>query len=370
MCLDDKNNHRKIRMSIERKLKVGILGCGPIAQFAHLEAVRKAANASLFAVCDADTYLADKMGTFYEATRIYYEYDQMLSDPDVDLVIIATSDSFHLEASKKAILAGKHVLVEKPLGSNLQEAIALQTLISNSGLKLQVGHMKRFDPNIQYARDFIQQRLGGLLAYKGWYCDSAFRYDMTDSTQPKPFAAVNPLKPEQDEKAHLEKYYMMAHGSHLIDTAQFLAGPIASVTARLRKKQKIHVWFVDTEFTSGCMGHLHLQVVVQMDWSEGFEVHGEQGDVMGKIYNPWYFKSSEVRCFASGEETYKEPLNHKAHFFQNQLESFSSSILQNTPPIGATISDGIAVLKVMLAIKESIALGQQVHLDQLQFNEL
>ncbi len=96
-------------MSETTKLRVGILGCGPIAQFAHLEACKKAGNVILYAVCDKAEELATKMGTFYDADKIYTNYEEMLNDDQLEAVIVATADQFHLSASLQAIKSGKHV---------------------------------------------------------------------------------------------------------------------------------------------------------------------------------------------------------------------------------------------------------------------
>ena len=71
----------------ENCLRVGILGCGPISQFAHLESAQKARNVVLRAVCDADESLAQRFGCFYDAEKIYLDYDEMLADESVDAVI-------------------------------------------------------------------------------------------------------------------------------------------------------------------------------------------------------------------------------------------------------------------------------------------
>ena len=90
-----------------RLLRVGVLGCGPISQFAHFELAQKARNVELFAVCDADEGLARRFGAFYDARKIYLNYDEMLGDPEVEAVIIGISDAFHVPASIKALEAGK-----------------------------------------------------------------------------------------------------------------------------------------------------------------------------------------------------------------------------------------------------------------------
>ena len=144
----------------ENCLRIGILGCGPISQFAHLESAQKARNVVLRAVCDADESLARRFGNFYDAEKIYLDYDEMLADESVDAVIIGTSDAFLVPASRKALAAGKHVLCEKPLGVSIDEVKVLAEEVKLSGLVLQVGHMLHFDPGIQAARKFIDKEMG------------------------------------------------------------------------------------------------------------------------------------------------------------------------------------------------------------------
>ncbi|TIW34844.1 MAG: Gfo/Idh/MocA family oxidoreductase, partial [Mesorhizobium sp.] len=100
----------------DRRLRVGVLGCGPIAQFAHLESCVKARNADLYAICDAAPDLLARMGATYEPEKMYADYDEMLADPQLEAVIVATSDAYHVPMSIKALEAGKHVLCEKPIG--------------------------------------------------------------------------------------------------------------------------------------------------------------------------------------------------------------------------------------------------------------
>src|SRR5262245_56983726 len=195
----------------EKKLGIGILGCGPISQFAHLESVQKSGNSVLQAVCDADEELAQRFGRFYDAKKIYLDYDQMLGDPDVEAVIIGVSDAFHVPAALKALAAGKHVLCEKPIGIAVEEVEELEAAVRKSGKILQVGHMLRFDPGIESARDFIGGKMGQMLALKAWYCDSTHRYAMTDAVQPLPRKRSKVLRPAGDPKEDRPRYFMLAH---------------------------------------------------------------------------------------------------------------------------------------------------------------
>jgi len=343
-----------------RRLRVGVLGAGPIAQFAHLESCVKARNADLFALCDAAPDLLARMGATYEPERRYSDYDAMLADPDVEAVVIAVSDEFHVPMAIRALEAGKHVLCEKPLGTNVEEVLRLRDVVRRTGLVLQVGHMKRFDPGLEATRDFIDDEIGELLALKAWYCDSTHRYTMTDAVQPLPIRSKNARKPEGDPKADRARYFMLAHGSHLVDTARFLCGEIDWVRARLSERFGAYCWFVETGFTNGVLGHLDLTVAVRMDWFEGFQLYGENGSVVARTYNPWYYRSSDVEIFSERDATYRRPLGADGHFFRRQLEGFAATILSGAPMKGADIEDGLASVRAMAAIAHSVRTGEAV----------
>lgn len=346
----------------DHRLRVGILGCGPIAQFAHFESAVKARNADLHAICDVAGDLVQRMGDTYQPARRYHDYDAMLDDPDVDAVIVATSDGFHVPASLKALAAGKHVLCEKPIATSVEEVEGLAAAVRTSGKCLQIGHMKRFDPGLEAARDFVRDEMGQQLAFKAWYCNSTHRYTMTDAVQPLPILSANARKPAENPKGDLRRYYMLAHGSHLVDTARFLCGDIVEVHARLNEKFGAYSWFVDVVFANGCMGHLDLTVAVRMDWHEGLTLYGENGSITAKTYNPWYYKSSDVEIFHEKDATYRRPLGADGHFYRRQLEGFADAALDNAPMRGADIEDGVASIRAMVAIAQSVRTGKPVHL--------
>ena len=180
--------------------------------------------------------------------------ESLIADTIVDLVYIACPPSYHPDYAMCAAQSGKPVFCEKPLGVTLDEVEGLMADVKATGLKLQVGHMKRFDPGLQSAKDFIDTEMGAMLAFKGWYCDSTHRYPMTDAVQPLIVKSDGQRRPDTDPKADLEQYYMLAHGCHLVDTARFLCGEITEVRARHLQKFGAHSWFVDVGFASGAPG--------------------------------------------------------------------------------------------------------------------
>ena len=346
----------------ERRLRIGVLGAGQIAQAAHLEACRKARNAELYALCDAAEDLLEPVAAAHQPRVTYTDFERMLSDPLVDAIIIAIADQFHVPMALKAIEAGKHVLVEKPMGVTVEECEALAAAVSESRLVLQVGTMRRFDPNVAYARDFIAEQMGEVLAMRAWYCDSSYRYEMTDTVQPLMHTGRAPVRPEGDPKADRRRYHLLGHASHLVDTARFLCGDIVSLRAQLAQKYDAFSWFISTEFADGSIGHLDLTMAVRMDWFEGFHVYGEHGSVVAKAFQPWYLRAAEVECFSDADGSYHRPLGADSHFFRRQVEAFAATILNGARQTGADAHDGLAAVRALVAIERSLSTGDTVEL--------
>jgi len=159
------------------------------------------------------------------------------------------------------------------------------------------------------------------------------------------------------EKANRERYLLLTHGAHLVDTARFLAGPIASVEARHRALDEMHGWSVDVEFESGALGHLELISPRHGDFEEGFRLHGERGSASGTAALPW-FQRARVETFKDGE--YRRVLGEDGFTFKRQIEGFADTILDRAPQLGATLHDGIAAVRAMVAISHSTVFGGRV----------
>ena len=337
-----------------------MLGCGPIAQFAHLESCVKASNADLYAICDAAPDLLARMGATYEPQKMYADYDAMLADPELEAVIVATSDAYHVPMSIKALEAGKHVLCEKPIGVSVEEGEALAAAVKRSGKVLQVGHMKRFDPALEAARDFVRDEMGELLALKAWYCDSTHRYTNTDAMQPLPITSKLARKPAGNPKADLRQYFMLAHGSHLVDTARFLCGEI---TARARapqrairrlllvRRNRIRQRRARPSRSDGGCAHGLARGLPAL-WRERL---GDRQDLQSLV-----LQRQRGRHLPREGRDLAQPLGADGHFFRRQLEGFAETVLDGTPMRGANVEDGIASIRAMVAIARSVESGQRV----------
>jgi predicted dehydrogenase len=348
-----------------RLLRIGVLGCGPISQFAHFDACRKARNAELYAICDIADDLRAKMAAIHDPQVTYKSSDEMLADPKVEAVIIGVADQFHVPLALKAVAAGKHVLVEKPLGVSIEECEQLRATLQKSKVIFQVGNNRRFDPGITFAADFIRKEMGQMLAFRAWYYDSTYRYTMTDNLQPIPRTSAQARKPEGNPKADKRRYFILTHGSHLVDTARYLGGELLAVRARLIEKCNAHCWFIETDFASGALGHLDLSIPIRGDMEEGFQIHGENGSVKGRVYLPWFHKSSHVECFSTKDRQYHRPLGEDAYTYKLQIENFAAAILDGAPQQGAGIDDGIAAMRAMTAIARSVETGDKVKLSDV-----
>jgi predicted dehydrogenase len=345
-----------------RLLRIGVLGCGPIAQIAHLDACRKARNAELYAICDVAGDLRTRMAAVHEPRVAYANYDDFLADAQVEAVIIAASDTYHVPLALKALAAGKHVLVEKPLGVSVEECAHLRDRLRETRLVLQVGNNRRFDPGIAFVHEFIEQELGQRMGMRGWYYDSTYRYTMTDNLQPVPVVSKQARRPEADPKADKRRYFLLTHGSHLLDTARFLGGEIRAVQARLLERFGAYCWFVSLDFADGSLGHLDLTIAVRGDFEEGFQIYGEHGSAKGQVFLPWFHKASQVECFSTKDRQFRRPLGEDAYTYKLQIEGFADTILHGAPQLGANVDDGLAAMRALVAIARSARTGERVAL--------
>lgn len=350
----------------DRLLRIGVLGCGPIAQFAHFDACRKARNAELYGICDASAELRERMAQVHRPRVVYSNYDAMLADPQVEAIIVAVADEFHVPLCLQAIAANKHVLVEKPLGTNVEQCEQLRGRLKGKSLVVQVGNNRRFDPGIAFAQRFIKDRLGERMGFKAWYYDSVYRYTMTDNLQPIPYHSADAKRPEGDPKANRARYYLLTHGSHLVDTARLLGGDISAVRARHLERFGAHSWFVSLDFADGSMGHIDMTIAVRGDFEEGFQVYGERGSVTGKVFLPWFHKSSVVECFSTEDRQFHRPLGEDAFTYKLQIEGFADSILTGAPLSGASVDDGISAVRALVAIAQSVESNEPVKLADVQ----
>jgi len=144
-----------------RKIAVGVIGCGSIAEIAHFPSIKKLPETELVAVCDTDERRAREVAKEWEARTYFTEYDRMLSDTDLDAVVIATPNSLHYQHAIAAAGAGAHLLVEKPLAITNKQAWGIVEACKKAGKKLMVGCDRRFWLQNEYAKQLITEGVIG-----------------------------------------------------------------------------------------------------------------------------------------------------------------------------------------------------------------
>jgi predicted dehydrogenase len=129
---------------MSRVIKVGVIGCGEIAQWMHLPFLTELPDFQVTAVCDISPKVVEYVGARFGVERRFTNVEELLAQGDVEAVAIATP--IHSDPAIAAARAGKHVLVEKPMAFNLDEAKAMVEAAESAGVVLMVAYMKRYDP--------------------------------------------------------------------------------------------------------------------------------------------------------------------------------------------------------------------------------
>src|SRR5215510_12099398 len=127
------------------RLRVGVIGCGTVAQIMWLPNIRELdEHFELAAICDLSPGLIESLGEYYGVERRFLDYRDLVAE-QLDAVIVLTPGSHALPAIA-ALEAGKHVIVEKPMCYTLREADAMIATAARAGKHLMVAYMKRYDP--------------------------------------------------------------------------------------------------------------------------------------------------------------------------------------------------------------------------------
>ncbi|NLM60828.1 MAG: Gfo/Idh/MocA family oxidoreductase [Clostridiales bacterium] len=127
------------------KLKIGIIGCGGIANDKHMPSMAKQPDVELVAFCDLILERAEKAASQYgvAGAKVYTDYRQLLEDKSIDAVHVLTPNVSHCEISCAAMEAGKHVMCEKPMAANVEDAQKMMDTAKRTGKLLTIGYQYR-----------------------------------------------------------------------------------------------------------------------------------------------------------------------------------------------------------------------------------
>lgn len=146
--------------SAKSDLKVALVGAGNLARWAHLPSLSKIPNVSLHAVYSASGARGNTYARRFGASYFCTDYKQILEDPQIDVVMVLSRNQHHFSQAYEALMAGKHVFVEKPMALTEAECRELYNAVAVSGNQLTVGFNRRFAPFYKDLKNSLRGRTG------------------------------------------------------------------------------------------------------------------------------------------------------------------------------------------------------------------
>ena len=145
-----------------KKFRIGVIGCGAIAQGCHIPGYMAADNCILAAVADPEDrclkMLRDQKMIFEHE---YHDYREMLAKEKLDMVSVCVPNKFHAECALAAIEAGADVLLEKPMTLKLEDAVAVKEAAAKKGVRVMIGFSHRFNElNIAAKKALDEGKIG------------------------------------------------------------------------------------------------------------------------------------------------------------------------------------------------------------------
>ncbi len=151
----------------DRIVKIGIIGCGGIANGKHLPSLHKLKNVELVAFCDLIPERAEKAAKQYGVpdAKVYTDYKELLKDESIEVVHVLTPNRSHSFITVDALEAGKHVMCEKPMAINAEEAKKMVDAAKRTGKKLTIGYQNRHRPDSLFAKAEAEKGTFGEIYY-------------------------------------------------------------------------------------------------------------------------------------------------------------------------------------------------------------
>jgi len=321
-----------------KALNVGVIGLGAIGQ-KHCDSLAKIRQANLMALADVNEAVLNKTAEKLGATP-YTDYKQMLADPDLEAVVVATPDDLHRDISIQAAQAGKHILVEKPIATTEADALAMMAAAEKAGVKLMVGFTLRFVPHYQQARQAVETgKLGQMV--------SIFARRLNLITQA--------------ERIGGRCGVLHFLGIHDFDMMRWMVGsePVSIYSEASTSVQRVfpqeNETFTTIRFANGVVGCAHI------GWNLPVTHPGGRDFKLDMVGSKGSFNLDLAR---QGIELYTgegAKFPSTAPGLIEEDRAFVDCVLDDTP-VPVTGQDGLVALKMVLAALESIETKKPVSL--------
>ncbi|WP_336784624.1 Gfo/Idh/MocA family protein [Paenibacillus sp. MMO-177] len=342
-------------------IRVGIIGCGSIAQFRHAPEYAGHEDVQLAAVYDRNPERSARMAEKY-GSNIKESAEDLLQDPCIDAVSICTSNETHHDLSIAALRAGKHVLCEKPISVTIEEAEAMKEAALQANRILMIAHNQRFNESHQMARTLLRKgAIGRVLSIRVTFGHSG----------PENWAYVKSTKSWFFDKTRSVFGAAGDLGIHKFDLVRFLLdddlSEIAALDGTLHKSDEngspvaVNDNMVCVFRTRrGVLGTMALSWTYYGEEDNSTIIYGENG-IMKILEDPLHplivvhADGSVERYQSAGMQT------NDSQSDSGVIRKFVAAILQNeSSPVDC--NDGIASLRMLQAAAQSAREGRLIHI--------
>lgn len=322
---------------MSKKIRWGVIGAGGIADRRTIPGMQLCNHAELVAVMDINMELAEKVRVKWNCKKAYDNETELLNDPEIDAVYIASPVVCHVRQAMAAADAGKHILIEKPLALTSDEGEKVVQYCEKKGVKIAVGFMMRFGTHVQEMKKAITENkigrvVSGFAQFTCWYPDMPGNW--------------------RQSKKSAGGGCLMDMGVHCIDLIQYITGNKVKEVMALHDTLSFQYEVEDTStvlmrMENGC------QCVVQSNFNIPdkaakwrLEFFGEEGHLLGDniigqvdggTLDAMYLRQQH----ANEATTF-------GNMYTKEIDSFSNSILNGTP-LEVPATEAVYVQKVMEA---------------------
>ena len=339
-----------------KKLRWGVIGAGGIADRRTIPGMMTAKNAELVAVMEINADRAEELRQKYGAKYAYTSAEELVKNPEVDAVYIASPVVCHAEQAKLAADAGKHILLEKPIGMTAKQGKEVVEYCESKGVKIAAGFMMRFGSHVMNMKNAVADgKIGtvvsGYSQFTLWCPDEAGNW--------------------RQVKAKSGGGSLMDMGVHCIDLMEYISG---SRVTKVASFNETVVFGYDVEDTSTVLMRMSngAQFVVATNFNIPdqaakwrLEFFGTKGRLMGDTVIGQNDGGTVNALFMKNVGGYDPTQNHGddemkgielgaefGNMYTREIESFSDSILCDKP-LTVPASDAVHVQQVIEAAYES-----------------
>jgi len=337
-------------------IKLGLIGCGRAAEICHLPALQHLAGIEVVAVADLDPERLGQVADRFHIKQRYTNFLDLLNHPSIEAIAVCVPVQAHVEVALAALEAGKHVLIEKPLALNLEEADRLIARAAQLPYKVMVGFNLRWHRLLRQAQGLIQRgRLGPLVLLRTAF--TSYHEHIPDWRKRRELGGGVFFEVAVHHfdlwrfllHSEIEEIFAVSHSQHWEDES-------ATVTARLTNGVLVTAIFSErTNQTNeveiyGHAGYVRVSCY-RFDGLEYVSSASRAGDVRTRLRRI----VSTLTELPRGAWRMYQGGDFRASY-QDEWRQFMHAI-QYGEPVGCTLQDGRRALEVVMAALESAALG-------------